>query len=595
MRPLRANFAWLAALPALALMACSAAQPKQPPPQPAELVLRGGKIFTAGPDDGLAEAMTVRGGRIAYVGSDAEAARYVGLGTRVVELAGRFVMPGIIDGHIHPVKGGQILASCSLGYAALTRTQLRERVAACLAADAENGPNDWLEVWAWQAQGIMPAGATITRKTLDRIETTRPILVHGSDGHIGLANSRALELAGITPETLDPPGGRLLRNSSGAPNGYLVDGAITMVASAIPPLTQAQLRRYLAAAHEHLLSIGVTAYFAAAVTPDQLAAWMPPPAGPRAHLAIVVEPALEREPNPLAARVRGIREGMRDPNLRVDAIKFFLDGVMEHPAQTAALLSPYLGGDGGELYADPGVLGRLATKLEADGWQLHFHAIGDRAVRTALDAIEAARTANGPRDARHTLTHLELVDPADVPRFAELGALANFSPQWAQRDAFTVDTLEPYIGSTRHARLYPIRDLLRAGARVSFGSDWPVDPADRFDAIETAVTRERATDAPGGLPGALGEGQRIAITDALRAYTAAAAYQLHREAELGALAPGLLADFIVLDANPFAISRKAISELRVLETWMAGQRVYDAAASPRTPAAPAPPASQRLR
>jgi predicted amidohydrolase YtcJ len=283
--------------------------------------------------------------------------------------------------------------------------------------------------------------------------------------------------------------------------------------------------------------------------------------------------------------VRALREGMRQPDLRVDTIKFFLDGVMEHPAQTAALLAPYLGGDDGELYADPGVLARLATKLEADGWQLHFHAMGDRAVRTALDAIEAARAANGPRDARHTLTHLELIDATDVPRFAALGAVANFSPQWAQRDAYSVDTLEPYLGAERHGRLYPVRDLLAAGARVSFGSDWPVDPDDRLDAIETAVTRERAKVEPGALPGTLGENQRVSVAEALRAYTATAAFQLHREAEIGALAPGLRADFVVLDASPFAVKPSEISELRVLETWMDGQRVF---AAPAPEGAPQP-------
>jgi hypothetical protein len=590
MRPVRAICAPLAALLALALTACPAARPQAPPPA-ADVVLRGGNIFTASAGDALAEAMAVRGGRVVYAGSDVEAAQYVGPATRVVDLAGKFVMPGIVDGHVHPLKGGQILSSCSLGYEALTRTQLRERVAACLAAEPGAAAGDWLEVWTWQAQAIVPAGARVTKKTLDRIDTPRPILVHGADGHTALANTRALELAGITADTLDPHNGKLLRDKSGAPNGYLIDvGAIAMVTSAIPPLQPAQLQRNLAAAHAHMLSIGVTAYLAAAVTPDQLAAWMPPPPGPRAHLAIVVDPTSEREPNPVAARVRAVRDGMRQPNLRVDTIKFFLDGVMEQPAQTAALLSPYLGGGDGELYADPGVLARLAVKLDSDGWQLHFHTIGDRAVRTALDAIEAARSANGPRDARHTLTHLELVDPADIPRFAALGAVANFSPQWAQRDAFTIDTLEPYIGSERHARLYPIRDLLLAGAHVSFGSDWPVDPIDRFYAIETAVTRERATDVPGGLAGALGRSQRIAVVDALRAYTAGAAYQLHREAELGALAPGLLADFIVLDANPFAISPREISELRVLETWMDGERVYVAkepAAAASAPAAAA--------
>jgi predicted amidohydrolase YtcJ len=568
------------ALAALALAACTGLPARTPPRPSADLVLRGGAVFTAVAGAPLAEALAVRAGRVAFVGSNLEAARFVGPTTRVIDLGGKFVMPGIVDGHAHPLKGGRILASCSLEYEALSRTQLRERVAACLAAEPGAGPDDWLEVWAWQAQAIVPTGARITSKTLDRLATQRPILVRGADGHNALANSRALALAGITPETLDPPDGKLLRDASGAPNGYLVDGAIAMVSAALPPLTPEQLKRHLAAAHQYLLSIGVTAYLAASVTPDQLAAWLPVPPGPHAHLAILVDPTLEREPNAVAARVRAIRERMQQPDLRVDTIKFFLDGVMEFPAQTAALLSPYLGGGDGELYADPRVLARLATKLEADGWQLHFHTIGDRAVRTALDALDAARAANGPRDARHTLTHLELVDPADVPRFAQLGAVANFSPQWAQRDAYTIDTLEPYIGSERHGRLYPIRELRNAGARVSFGSDWPVDPDDRFDAIESSVTRERAQLEPGALPGVLGESQRLPVAEALRAYTAESAYQLHREKDFGTLAPGLLADFVVLDANPLAIAPADISELRVLETWMAGQRVYEAPPQP---------------
>jgi predicted amidohydrolase YtcJ len=538
-------------------------------------VLRGGKVFSAGPSDALAEALAVRGGRIAFVGSDAEATRYVGPATRVVELGGRFVMPGLVDGHVHALKGGQILASCSLGYEALTAEQVLERVGRCLAAEP-GGPNDWLEVYGWSAQAIVPAGAPITKETLDRLDTPRPILVHGADGHTALANSRALELAGVDAGTLDPPDGRLLRDAGGAPNGYLVDGGIAVVAAALPPLTNEQLQRFLAAAHAYLLSIGVTAYLEAAVTPENLAAWAPPPPGPHAHLAILVDPTSEREPNRVAARVRAVRDSVAQPDVRVATVKFFLDGVMEAPAQTAALLSPYLGGGDGELYADPGVLARLAIKLDADGWQLHFHAIGDRAVRVALDAIEAARRANGPRDARHTIAHLELVDPADVPRFAALGAIANFSPQWALRDAYTIDALEPYIGAERHARLYPIRDLVTAGAHISFGSDWPVDPLDRFDAIETAVTRERSDPGLGTLPGVLGGSQRLTVGEALRAYTAGAAYQLHRDADFGTLAPGLLADFIVLDANPFAIAPDRISDIRVLETWMAGQRVYAA-------------------
>ncbi len=586
MRPL----AKLAALFLLALTACPTT-PSAPPVPPAEIVLRGGALFTALSDSKFAQAIAVSGGRIVFVGSDAAAAAYIGKATRVVELGGKFLMPGIVDGHVHPLGGGLILESCSMKYEALTRTQLRKRVAACLAAEPDAGPNDWLEAFSWQAQGIIPAGARISRKTLDRIETQRPILVHGADGHTAIANSRALALAGITAETLNPPDGKLLRDKSGAPNGYLLDGAIALVEAALPSVTDAEKQLHLAAAHRHMLSIGVTAYLAAAVEADQLGAFAPPAAPgvpqPRVHLAILVDATLEREPAPLVARLRAVREGMQRADLQVRTAKIFLDGVMEYPAQTSALLEPYLGGDEGELYADPGVLKKIVTALEAAGWQLHFHAIGDRAVRAALDAIEAARTANGPRDARHTITHLELVDPVDVPRFAALGVVANFSPQWAQRDAYTIDSLEPYLGSARQARLYPVRSLLNAGATLSFGSDWPVDASDRLDAVETAITRERAHDVAGALPGVLGADQRITLGEALRAYTVTSAFQLHREKELGALAPGLLADFIVLDANPFELKPAEISEIRVLETWMGGVRVFEAGPAPVTESAPA--------
>ncbi len=569
------------ALASLALAAC-AMQGPEAAPAAADLVLRGGVVFTAVEDAPLAQAIALTGERIAFVGSDAEAALRIGKRTRVIELAGRFVMPGFIDGHVHPLNGGQQLTSCSLGYQALTRAQLRQRVAACAAAEPDAGADDWLEVVAWQAQAILPTGARISKKTLDRIDTQRPILVHGADGHTALANSRALALAGITAGTPDPPDGKLLRDASGAPTGYLLDGAIGLVESAIPPATDEENARYLAAAQAHLASIGVTSFLSAAVWPSALGAYdavaRAGAPGPRAHLAVVVDPATERDPAALVARLRAIRSALDRDALRVRTAKIFLDGVMEHPAQTAALLAPYQGVAGeprGELYAEPKRLTGLVSALDADGWQLHVHAIGDRAVRAALDAFEAARAANGARDARHTITHLELVDPADLARFAALGVVANFSPQWAQRDAYTGDSLAPYLGPERHARLYPIRSLLEAGAALSFGSDWPVDPSDRLDAIETALTRERATESAGE-PGVLGADQAIPLAEALRAYTAGGAYELHREQELGVLAPGFLADLIVLDRNPFEIAPSEISEARVLQTWVSGRSVYEA-------------------
>ncbi len=564
----------------LGLLGC-AGEPHAPRIPAADFVLRGGSVFSAGDSDTLSQALALTGDRIVFVGSDADAAAHIGRKTRVIELAGRFVMPGIVDGHVHPLSGGAMLESCSLAYLPLTRTELKERVAACLAAETDAGAGDWLEVRQWQAQEIVPPGAKLTKRTLDQIETPRPILVRSADGHIALASSRALERAGILAETPDPPNGKLGRDASGAPNGLLFDGAIELVESMIPPPSLAQQEHQLGAATRHLAAVGVTTFLAAAVGVEQLPVYTALAERgellQRAHLALVVTPAVEHSPEAVVARLRGAREGNPAQGVAIDTAKIFLDGVMEAPAQTSALLEPYLGTDGkrGELYAEPGELAALVTALDADGWRVHFHATGDRAVRAALDALAAAREKNGARGVRHAIAHLELVDPADVPRFAELGGVALFSPQWALRQAFTMQMLEPYLGPERMARLYPIHSLLAAGAHVSFGSDWPVDPVDRLYAIETAVTRERANEVL-GQPGKLAPDQAITLAQALRAYTAGSAYQLGREQELGSLAPGKLADFVVLDRNPFAGPPSAISDAKVVATWVGGKPTYQA-------------------
>jgi hypothetical protein len=334
----------------------------------------------------------------------------------------------------------------------------------------------------------------------------------------------------------------------------------------------------------HLNALGVTSVFDAAASEAALAAWAAlRDAGKltlRTSAAMVVAPEEMRDPAAAVARLAALQQRHAGGLLRVRTAKFFADGVMEFPAQTAALLDPYWengkpGASRGALYFDPAAFTRSVVALDAAGFAVHVHAIGDAAVRAALDAFAGALEANGGAlHARGAVTHLELVDPADLPRFAALGVTASFSPQWALSDAYTREALEPFLGPEREARLYPIRSLAAAGAPLAFGSDWPVDPSDRFDAIETALTRRRSE--PGGRPEPLGAHEAVDLDTALAAYTRGAARQLELDAEVGTLAPGRLADLIVLDRNLLATPPDAIGDTVVLATFLGGRLVYEA-------------------
>ncbi|MDL2075889.1 amidohydrolase [Streptomyces sp. GXMU-J15] len=538
----------------------------------ADLIFTGGPVLT--PEGRTATAVAVTDGRITAVGHD-EVRELAGPDTEVVDLDGRLLLPGFQDAHVHPVPAGLELAQCDLTGA---RTAA-ESVAAVRAYAEAHPEREWITGGGWSMEAF--EGGTPTKELLDAVVPDRPVYLPNRDHHGAWVNSRALERAGITRDTPDPADGRIERDASGAPSGTLQEGAMRLVGRLTPPATRQDRVAALLRAQRHLHSLGITAWQDALVGEF---AGMDDPA--EAYLAAARDGSL-------TARVVGAlwwdrgrgaeqipelverRAELSHGRFRAGTVKLMLDGVAENG--TAALLEPYLDGCGcatanrGTSFVDPGQLPKYVTELDALGFQCHFHALGDRAVRDALDAIEAARTANGMRDTRHHLAHLQVVHPQDVPRFASLGATANIQPLWAAHEPQMDELTIPFLGPERAAWQYPFGALLRSGARLAAGSDWPVSSPDPLAGIHVAVNRVSPDSAaPVFLPG-----ERIGLTEALTAYTAGSAHVNHLD-DTGAVRPGALADLVVLDRDPFAVPPEELASTRVAQTYVGGERVYAA-------------------
>ena len=570
----------------------------------ADRVLFNGRVHTVDERNRVAQALAIDDGEIVYVGSNRGARRLAGPRTKVEDLGGRMVMPGLHDGHIHGVTAPA--DECSLNYEPLTVAELQGRIQACLDATEGQEPDGWLQVSSWYQQFAIPSGTVITKEALDALPTRRPIVVHSSDGHTKLVNSRALELAGITAATPDPSDGRIEHGPDGQPNGLLQDGAGNLVEALLPPPTgdpldeaRRGMRRF---AREGITSFfvpgfvdtGTLSAFKALRRNGGLTARAHFAVGPFSNsddtvagLARTGDRLRERFETRLPRSVRAWRPGrqrgprlVRRPGISIDGVKLFLDGVVQAPAQTAALLEPYLvdgapGTSRGELYIDNPRLGRLLRGFERRGYQAHVHAIGDRAVRVALDGVEAMRDANGMRDSRPSLAHVELVSKPDLRRFRDLRALPVMSYQWAKPAPDSTDSVLPYLGPGRSDLYEPEGQLRAAGARIAFGSDYPVDALDEFFAVEVAVLRE--ADWGPEFPqyaGKVNADPGLTLTQALRGITINAAHQMHQDAVTGSLERGKLADLIVLDRDLYEIAPDDISETEVLMTMVGGKVVF---------------------
>ncbi|MGH3022875.1 MAG: amidohydrolase [Gaiellaceae bacterium] len=532
----------------------------------AGLVLAGGSVFAPGNP----EAVAVRDGRIAAVGSAREASEWTGPGTRVLELEGRTVLPGFQDAHCHPAESGVDELRCSLTDCH-SRNACLEEIARYADAHPER---EWIAGSGWSIDSF--EHGTPSRADLDAIVPDRPVYLENRDGHGAWVNGRALALAGITRGTPDPSGGRIERDAAGEPQGTLHEEAMELVERLLPPTTQDEWEAGILRAQTTFHALGITAWQDARIdTPGALAAYRA--VTERGELTMRVEGNLlwdrERGEEQVEELVEQ-RAGGSLGRLRIRGAKIFADGVLEN--FTGALLEPYVGTDNyGISMLDREALERAVVLLDARGFQVHVHTIGDRAVRDAIDALEAAQRANGARDARHHLAHLQLVHPDDLPRFAELGVAANVSPYWACRSGYVEELTEPFIGPERSARMYPFGSLLRAGARLAFGSDWSVSTPDPLLQIEVAVTRI-APDTRELEP--LCPGEELDLPTALATFTAGSAYVNHLDGETGTIAPGKLADLVVLDRDVLDSGSGPIGDARVLLTLVEGEAVYADAA-----------------
>ncbi len=540
---------------------------------PADLVLTGADVYCGDPGRRWAQALAVRGDRIVAVGTHDDVRELVGPSTTVRHLPGRMVVPGFQDSHIHaPFAGRNLL------HLFLNDVVGREGYLAAIRAYADEHPDiPWILGGGW-AMEYFPGG-TPRREDLDAVVPDRPVFLFNRDVHGAWVNSRALEIASITRDTPDPADGRIERDPvTREPSGTLHEGAAYALNDRLVPLpAQEEWERAILRAQHHLHPLGITGWQDAWVTPATAAAYRS--LALAGTLTARVVGALWWERDQGLEQIDGFvqqRETGAAGSFHPTSVKIMTDGVLEN--FTGALLQPYCDGCGGHTdnsgltFVDPDLLAAAVSELDRLGFQVHLHTIGDRAVRNALDAVEAARAANGRNDLRHHLAHLQVVHPDDVPRFRELDVVANCQPYWAHLEPQMTELTLPFLGEERAAMQYPFGDLRRSGAVLALGSDWAVTTANPLEEIEVAVTRVDPGHR-GGEP--FLPDQRLSLHEAIAGFTSGSAYVNHDERDAGSIEVGKRADLAVVDRNLFSRGAGPVADARVVLTLAAGRVVYD--------------------
>ncbi|WP_223532176.1 amidohydrolase [Pseudomonas sp. BF-R-30] len=569
---------------------------------PADTVMRNGYVYTVDGQNSVQQAIAISGGKIVYVGSDAGVDGYIGKQTQLIDLAGRMLMPGFVDAHMHPGDGGRAMTLCDLKYQTMTRAQFQASIQACLDADKDKGPDVWLEVGSWDRMGMTGLDGDADKSTLDALKTQRPIQVRSTDFHTVLTNSRGLELAGINKNTADPEDGKYRRDSAGNPNGICEDGAAESLAAVVPPATDAEKLNQMRAALDAMRQQGITSFFDALAGPENGKAFtrlqQSGELTARALLAIKLDPAAAAaDPVKTIAEAKALAstydqgEVKVAPGVNMRHVKLFMDGIINAPADTGAMLTPYLHNSGtdkapqwtpgknlGELYFPPQVLNPLVLQAVKAGLDPHLHATGERAVRDALDSVAYVRQQLPGQDFRPAIAHAESVDPADYARFKALDVTATMSFQWAQQAPSTVDGTSDHLGAERFERMEPSGSIAHAGGRVAFGSDWPVDPLDEFLALKVGVTRSGDPSNPHSYgpkyAGRLNADPALSRAEVLRSITLSSAEQLKLDAVLGSVEVGKFADLIVLDKNFMQVPEEELGRNDVLLTLVGGKVVW---------------------
>ena len=560
---------------ALAILVCAAVRAiaAQPPPQAAsaDSVVVNARIYTVNPQQPWAEALAVRGEKILAVGSAREIDRYRGPNTRVIDAQGRLVLPGFTDCHIHFMEGSLGLLHVDLNGAA-TVGEIQKRVSAYAVAHPHE---EWILGMGWTYPVFAPSGMP-DRRILDEVVLDRPVLLEAYDGHTSWANSKALAMAGITRETADPHNGKIVRDEKGEATGALLESASGLVSKFAPKPTRAERLAALRKGLNEANRVGLTRVHSAGGDFE----WLDLYDELRHNGVLTVRQYIAYRLNPpeltpaAIEKAEQARRTYRDDWIAAGAVKTMLDGVVE--AHTAAMLTPYSDDPttSGKLFWDPAKYKEAIVELDRRGFQIFTHAIGDRAVRLALDAYERAQTKNGTKDARPRVEHIETITAADIPRFGSLGAIASFQPLHAYPDDDTLKIWARNAGPDRAGRAWVWHSIEATGGRLAFGSDWPVVTLSPWPGVENALTRQTTEgDPPGGwLPK-----ERISLEATIKAYTLGAAIAGRREKTEGSLEAGKLADLIVLSQNLFEIPANQTGKTEVVLTMVGGRVVYELA------------------
>ncbi len=536
----------------------------------ADLILRGGVVHTVDAARRTAGAVAIAGGRIAAVGSARDLDGLRGPATRVADLDGGLVLPGFCDAHCHLGMSGHAMTLCSLEGSRDAAEHLR-RIGAYAAAHPDR---EWVVGSGWSMSDF--PGGTPTAAALDAVVPDRPAVLTNRDYHGAWVNSRALEVAGITAATADPPGGRIERGPGGEPLGTLQEQAMHLVLDRAPAPTAAERVAGIEAAQAYYHRLGITACQDALVDAEWQEAYeqLARTGGLRLRVHGALEWDSARGDEQLAELVERRASGAVG-RLRCGTVKFFHDGVVEN--RTAAMLDPYRDAAGRptaehglDMYARAD-LERFVRLCDGEGFGVHIHTIGDRAVRESLDALEAAMRANGRRDARHQLAHVQFAHPDDLPRFRALGVIANVTPLWARLEEYVTELTLPFVSERAAAGMYPFGSILRAGGALAFGSDWSVSTPDPLHQLATAVAR---VDPEGTAAEPLLPDERIDLGAAIAAQTIGAAHACSIDAATGSIEPGKLADLVVLDRDLFGLTPGEYLETRITTTLVEGEVVY---------------------
>ena len=535
----------------------------------ADLIVINARVYTVNPQQPWAEAIAIQNGKILAVGDKAKIENYRGDATKVIDAQGRLLLPGFTDCHIHFMDGSLGLTRVDLN-GADSASEIQKRVKEY--ADAHSNET-WIQGMGWTYPTFKPSGLP-DKKVLDEVVPDRPVFLVAFDGHSSWANSKALAMAGINRGTPDPPNGKIVRDENGEATGALKEAAGDLIDSKIPKPTRAERLDALRRGIHEANKVGLVRVHSAGQDFEYLELYNELRSEHEMTLRFYIAYFLD-PPGLTPAINKQIDDARRQFNddwISGGVVKTMLDGVVE--AHTAAMLAPYSDdpSQSGKLFWDPEQYKATIADLDHRGYQIFTHAIGDKAVRLALDAYENAAHVNHTKDARPRIEHIETISAQDIDRFGKLGVVASMQPLHSYPDEDTLSVWARNIGPERATRPWVWRSIEQQGGALAFGSDWPVVTLNPWPGVQTAVTRQTADGEP---VGGFVPQQRLSLEDTIRAYTLGAAFAGRREKTEGSIEPGKLADFIVLDRDLFKIEPSEIGKTEVLLTAVEGRVVYE--------------------